>query len=460
MKLFTKMLVWFFVSLAVVGAVALAFTVIERRADPESPLRGRTGARTRATVRLIGQELRATDRGQWDAVLARWSEAYDVTFLLVSRKGRLIAGDRVDVPGEVVERLAEERGFLLRTVLPVRYWLALPMPVPRADGRFSRTVLLMVSSTRSGSLIGDAAPWAAIGAAVLLLSALLWLPLARSVTRPIAEITRATERVARGHFDVRLPATRRDEIGRLAAAINDMAARLDRMVAGQRRFLADVSHELRSPLARMKIALDLLDAPDPATRERYAADLAEDVEHMAALVDELMAVARTEHQSGSPVLSAVSLSPLVARIARREAREGVTVEVDAPEDIVVSADENLLGRALGNVLRNAVRYAGTAGPIRVEVRRLGREVVVEVSDEGPGVPAEDVPRIFDPFYRPARDRDRDSGGAGLGLAIVKTCVEACGGRVEAANRSPRGFLVRVALEARSGHSYSPATQSP
>jgi two-component system sensor histidine kinase CpxA len=112
---------------------------------------------------------------------------------------------------------------------------------------------------------------------------------------------------------------------------------------------------------------------------------------------------------------------------------------------MVTADADLLARALSNLLRNAVRYAGKSGPITVTARREQNEVLIAVADSGPGVPANDLPRIFDPFYRADASRDRATGGVGLGLAIVKTCIESCGGAVTCRNREPAGFEVTLRL---------------
>jgi two-component system sensor histidine kinase CpxA len=129
----------------------------------------------------------------------------------------------------------------------------------------------------------------------------------------------------------------------------------------------------------------------------------------------------------------------------REAPE-TPVEVNIREDLMVAAETGLLARAIANIIRNAVRYAGKSGPIEVTATAHGGRVLYSISDRGPGVPEDSLPRLFDPFYRPGEARTRESGGTGLGLAIVKTCVEACGGRVTARNLSPAGFVVEMILD--------------
>ncbi|RYD71031.1 MAG: ATP-binding protein, partial [Verrucomicrobiaceae bacterium] len=135
----------------------------------------------------------------------------------------------------------------------------------------------------------------------------------------------------------------------------------------------------------------------------------------------------------------------------QEATEGADIRVEVDHDITVTADPELLARALGNLIRNAVRYAASQGPITITASNepLGRTEIT-VSDSGPGVPEEDLTKIFDAFYRVDTSRTRDTGGVGLGLSIVKTCVEACGGRVVARNRKPQGLDVTVSLPAKRG----------
>ncbi len=165
---------------------------------------------------------------------------------------------------------------------------------------------------------------------------------------------------------------------------------------------------------------------------------------MSALVSELLAFARATH-SAPPALQNLSLREIVDRAWQREGEGRAAWEPSVPSDAVVRADPALLQRALANLLRNAVRYAGSAGPVTVDARRAGIGWELRVADVGPGVPEDAIPRLFEPFYRPEPSRSRELGGTGLGLAIAKTCVEACGGTLRAANRTPRGFEVVVLL---------------
>jgi two-component system sensor histidine kinase CpxA len=177
-------------------------------------------------------------------------------------------------------------------------------------------------------------------------------------------------------------------------------------------------------------------------RERLE-DLREEVTRMSDLVNELLSFSKASLQPSAIKLAPVAVLEIAERAARREGADSVQCEI-AP-DVRAMADPDLLLRALANLVRNAVRYAGSSGPIAIRAERAGLEVIIRVVDNGPGVPPDSVSRLFDPFYRPELARDRETGGAGLGLAIVKTCVESCQGSVSCRNLAPKGFEVAIRL---------------
>jgi two-component system sensor histidine kinase CpxA len=282
------------------------------------------------------------------------------------------------------------------------------------------------------------------GSAVLALSVLFWLPLVHSITRSLGQLTKATEQIAEGRFETRVDTRRRDELGRLGESVNRMATRLDAHMTGQKRFLGDVAHELCSPLARLQMATGILAERAPPALQATVADVREEAQQMSALVNELLAFTKAGLQPRAVALTTVELEPLArAALAREGAGDRVTVNI-AP-GLCAQVEADLLSRALGNLVRNAVRYAGDAGPITLSASREGDRVILRVDDEGPGVPAADVDRLGEPFFRPELARTRETGGVGLGLAIVRSSVAACQGEVRFANRTPRGFRAEVRL---------------
>ena len=337
---------------------------------------------------------------------------------------------------------------MMRTRPPARYWSGLRIPLPPGPMLPpAAAVLLAVSDSLTGNgFFFDPLPWMVVAATVILISVLLWIPMVRNITRPLARMTRATEEIAKGRFDVSIHEPRTDEIGRLARAINHMAARLSAFVTGQKRFLGDVAHELGSPIARIQFGLGALEQRIRRENRQRVIDVMEDVDHMSRLVSELLAFSRAEMKAKTIRLETMNLLPVVQEAVKRETTPEARIVSDIDPGIRVVASAELLTRALANLVRNAARHAGSAGVIHVSAERRKNEVAIEVRDAGPGVPENLLDQLFEPFFRPEPSRDRDSGGVGLGLAIVKTCVETCKGTVSARNCMPNGFAVTIALK--------------
>jgi two-component system sensor histidine kinase CpxA len=308
-------------------------------------------------------------------------------------------------------------------------------------------MLLAVSDSVTGhGFFFDPLPWMIVAAAIILISALLWIPMVRYITRPLARMTLATEEVANGSFDVSIHESRADEIGRLARAINHMTSRLSAFVKGQKRFLGDVSHELGSPIARIQFGLGALEQRVEGENRRRVIEVMEDVDHMSKLVNELLAFSRADMKSNTLKLERIDLLPVVQTAVKREITPSAKIIANIDPEISVLASSDLLTRALANLVRNAVKYAENAGPIYVTAEKRSDVVEIKVRDAGPGVSEDLVDQLFEPFFRPEASRDRDSGGVGLGLAIVKTCVETCKGTVSAANLKPNGFVITITLK--------------
>ena len=258
-------------------------------------------------------------------------------------------------------------------------------------------------------------------------------------------MTDAAGDIAQGQFGTQVETRRSDELGVLGSSLNHMAGRLHEFVTGQKRFLGDIAHELCSPLARMELARGILDQRGDAKQHAYVEDVREEVRLMSGLVNELLSFSKAGVRGPDIELRPMGLAELIRAAVAREARDNAAVEVEADPAIMVFAEPELLTRAIGNVLRNAIRYAGAAGPIRIRANAFRDRVVLTVANHGPGVPEEALHRLFDPFFRPETARTRETGGTGLGLAIVKSCVEACGGTVSARNGASSGLKVELRL---------------
>ena len=504
-----KVSLWLLLNLVLLAAVGLAFVVTQSGFGWDALITGPAGNRLQAVANVIAAELRADPARAREDIIARFSEAYGVEFSLFQNNGRRLAGPDALPPGPVLARITEARGlglgqrgggppgqfgppgpgprgngpppnnqpgglqapdplrpgpppagpgdpgdpragrFLVRSTDPVGYWAGVrlpPLPAGPGGGQLGATLILHTTSLGGTALLLDFQPWLVAGAVALILSVLFWLPLVHSITRALGQLTSATEEIAEGRFDARVDESRRDELGRLGGAVNRMAGRLDQLVTGQKRFLGDIAHELGSPVGRMQLGVGILEDSAPPALQPAVADVREEVQQMSVLVGELLAFTQAGLKPRDAELALVELAPLVARVLAREAAAS-RVAVTVPAGLLVEADEALLARALGNLVRNALRYAGDAGPITLTASTEETEVVIAVEDCGPGVPAETLERLGEPFYRPELARTRETGGAGLGLAIVKSSLEACRGTVTFSNREPHGFRAEVRLAA-------------
>ncbi|MCX7825654.1 MAG: HAMP domain-containing histidine kinase [Verrucomicrobiae bacterium] len=473
--LYAKILVWFFLNLAVLSAVFYGFFRFQFRVGLDLLLAGPAGDRVEAIGLAITSELREVSRDKWNEVLQRLSSTHKIQLYLLRPDGSQVAGEPIVLPAEVQQRLSQMapprpapsrggkrprreelpprfseeeprrpfRKFMVRTSAPLRYWVGIRLPVAERNRPGQPHLLLAASNTLSGNgLFLDFKPWVVVGVAAIVLSVGFWLPMIWSVTRSISQITRVTERIAEGQFDVRVNETRRDELGRLGAAINRMTGRLAGFVTGQRRFLGDVAHELCSPIARIQVALGILEQRADEKQRAALEDVREEIQQMSQLVNELLSFSKAGLRQKEIPLQPVALADMVRRVVAREAGERVQIEI--AEDLTAAAEPGLLSRALANLVRNALRYGGD-GPIVIRAAAQNGKVILTVTDSGPGVPEENLQQIFDPFFRVETSRSRETGGAGLGLAIVKACVEACRGSVTAKNCQPTGLQVEIRL---------------
>lgn len=504
LPLYARILLWFLVNVLVLAAAC--FLVL--RWHFKEGLHGALGSIAEDRLQAIGQKMHQALSGkpveQWSNVLHNLASTHQAEVGLILPPERVIAGELPTIPDKVhrvlvamhpeqrrrpgdrapppdappplpprdaLEELlfgdplpdeppaAEHRAaempvrlgtFLVHTDNPSRYWAGVRLPPPvgwqRHDGPLM--MLIVTKSATGGGLFLDIRPWLIGIFGAIGLSALLWLPVVRGITHSVRDSMRATEEIAKGRFEVRVPESRSDELGRLAQAVNRMAIQLDGLVRGQKRFLGDVAHELCSPIARMEMSLGILEQRLNGAESQRLSDVREELRQISVLVNELLAFSKAALGAQSKQkLEAVPLQSLVEETGLTEGVPPERWKVQIPAELQVLARRDLLQRAVGNVVRNAMLHAPDSKAIDVMARRSNGHVTLAISDDGPGVPDESLPRLFEPFYRVDTSRTRDTGGTGLGLAIVKTSVESCGGTVTARNRSPHGLEVVIELTA-------------
>ena len=290
--------------------------------------------------------------------------------------------------------------------------------------------------------------WIALGIAVLGVALSGWL--AARLVRPVELLTTAARRLAAGDLTQRVTVDRRDEIGQLAEAFNGRAAGLERNEERRRSLLNDVAHELRTPLTHVRAELEALqDGLRQPTRE-VIDRLHADARHLERLVDDLRDLAQAEAGQLRLAIQSVPLARALrdaaASVMPVASAGQVRIDTTADDTAVAMADPARLRQVIVNLLDNAVRYAppGTTVGLTATTAPNGR-VKIGITDAGPGVPDDQLPRLFDRFFRGDESRDRRTGGVGLGLAIVRQLVTLQGGTVEASNRTPHGLQVSVTL---------------
>jgi two-component system, OmpR family, sensor histidine kinase CpxA len=460
-SLFLKIFLSYWVAQALFVVLAILITVAVRE-------HGESAAWDAQQAAVLDKAVQAYERGGQTEARRYFEEVRDsfhVRAYLLDEHGQ-------DVSGRELPRWAESLG---KGVEPPRhdFWQRVT-PSP-----FRRQVQVAASGHRYTLVAflppgGPFGPGGVPGLSILIgiiSSGLVCYLLARYLTAPVVRLRAATQRLAAGDLSARaggLGAPRRDEMAQLVRDFDAMAERLEAAVHAQARLLNDISHELRSPLARLNVASAL--AHQRAGVEAHSAleriDL--EAERLNELIGGLLTIARLESGNDARQKSPIILGEIIEGIAADANFEAqgrkCGVESVIREDCVVMGAPSLLHSAIENVVRNAARYtrAGTSAQITLERGQSngGPEAVIRIVDSGPGVPEEALDKLFRPFYRIDDARGRKTGGVGLGLAITERAVRLHGGTVKASNRPEGGLLVeiRLPLAAEANRSPDPSVE--
>ena len=292
-----------------------------------------------------------------------------------------------------------------------------------------------------------------VSAAALLLACLAGWLLARSLARPVSQVTAGVEAVAAGDLARRVPVSGQGELARLAAAFNAMADRLARVESSRRSFVADAAHELRTPLAGLKALVEpLLSGAVPPGPEQaeFLQEIGREVDRLAELAADLLTL--SELEAGRPLQrSAVELPDLLTAVRSRllplARAKAIGLEAAAPAGLVAEVDGLRLERALYNLVQNAIAYSPAGSSVTLTAAATAGGLELAVADQGPGIPAAELPHIFERFYRQERSRSRERGGAGLGLAIAREIVQAHGGQLRAESQVGEGIRLVIQIPA-------------
>lgn len=286
----------------------------------------------------------------------------------------------------------------------------------------------------------------------MILIAIMTLFLARSLARPIIDLRRVTQSVAAGEYSKRVGVgalSRQDELGEQAADFDAMAERIQEQFEAQRQLFRDVSHELKSPLARLQLAIELLHDDADDNHRRWLPRLDKEAQALASMLDRILLLAQVDPGSVNARKSAVDLAPILESLvadARFEAhRKGQTIRCSANGSAVVRGNQMLLTSAIENVIRNAVSYGRADSEVSVELEVADGKAGITVTNRGESLRASDLQRIFEPFYRVPGDRTGTPAGQGIGLAITRSVAQAHKGTVTAGNHPEGGLIVRLVL---------------
>lgn len=285
----------------------------------------------------------------------------------------------------------------------------------------------------------------------LMISGLICALLARYLTRPITRLRTAAQKIAAGDLKARAGtnSVQLDEVGELVQDFDLMAERLEILIGAQQRLISDVSHELRSPLTRLKLALDLARSDSTIEHSPALDRIEREAERLSALVGMLLTLSRLESGDSAPASTMVHIPDLLAEIAADveiEAQSrGCSVVMERMQECWIEGDQELLRSAFENVVRNAIRYTQPGTAVQISIKCENNDVRILVRDHGPGVPESELDNVFKPFYRVDTSRERRTGGVGLGLAIAERAIKLHNGKIKAGNPRDGGFQIEISL---------------
>lgn len=452
MSLFLKIFLWFWVSIAlVVGVVSF----INWTTQPENLGRqwqSFTGEVVGINAATAAQIYEREGRGGLEEYLNRLQTPDRVSAVgFYDGKGNLIAGKNFDEPRDsLFERALSGDGDNTELdVSPKEVFAARKVKFENGD------VFIFASNTQrpTFSSAPDSTTLALQILGIVFTAGLGCYGLARYLSSPISKLRLATQKLAGGDLQARVAekvGNRRDELASLARDFDEMAERIEKLLNSQKRLTQDVSHELRSPLARLNVALELAKQKTNIENAPLLARIEKESNRLNEMISRLLVLSKLE--SGVPDFEKreLNLTRLVEQTvadADFEAKgKGKAVKIMQTYDCKIFGNETLLRSAVENVLRNAVRYTGENSTVEVSIKKAGETIAIRIKDSGAGVPDAELEKLFRPFYRVGEDRTRRTGGIGLGLAIAERAVHAHGGTIRAENAAD-GFIVEITLKA-------------
>ncbi|MFK5925225.1 MAG: ATP-binding protein [Desulfuromusa sp.] len=451
-SLFLKIFLYFLLIILLVSSAVIVLTYFRDQEFP--PLAQQNFAR-----QAVAEYGRKASRAFEDDGVEKVDELADrllvksgVHLFLFDNRGHPLTTRRVPRRIQHMTQLALQTGEVVFPMMGPRNGLASAVQSP--SGKTYFVAISLPGQPPSRNLV-KAVTHGFLGWRLLILlaiTAVVCFLLARSLTSPIGRLRRATRKFAAGDLSVRIgdQVKGKNELSELARDFDDMAGKIEALVEVQKNLLRDISHELRSPLARLGIALELARQQESSTAQNKSLNRIElEAERMNTMIGQLLNLTRLESGVSDEPFQEFDLRELLENLVadanyEAETRQ-CTVVYKAPDNGMYFGSRTLLDQALENVIRNAVKYTGDNSIISVELIRTVEQLTIQVADQGSGVPDEALVKLFEPFYRVAAARDRQSGGTGIGLAIAERAVKLHSGTISASNLSRGGLLIEITL---------------
>tara|TARA_R110001583_G_scaffold16246_13_gene66581 strand:+ start:1715 stop:3121 length:1407 start_codon:yes stop_codon:yes gene_type:complete len=405
-----------------------------------------------AKVERINQKLTLTPVNTTEKLLSTLSRKPGRELLLKNTNtNEVLASDKWQI-ASLQTFLTENNLDNLTTIKFEFYRMTGPVNVDVAGTPYQIYLATIDRKRLPGNIIQRIPTWLRLAIPIFISSILLWL-LTRSFTKPLIAMQKAAASFGDGEFNARIPliAQRNDEIGACAASFNLMAEKLAQNIGSHQRLMADVSHELRSPMTRLQIALGLAQQNNisEALLHKHLQRCELEIARLDEMISSVLSLSRLENTISQLELMAVDLKQLLILCiedAQYMANEkSINIHFDYQGTALLQADPNLLSSALNNILVNAINYSHKNHQVTVNLTKTSTSFVIEIIDTGTGVPIEDLPKLFEPFYRVAQARDRATGGTGLGMAIAKQAIVAHNGIISAQNNNQNGLTVIIKL---------------
>jgi len=445
-SIFVKIFLWFWLTMVL---IALAFVFVWNLENDASPSRQSLTADAVAMyASTAAQSFESSGPQATQQLLQNLRQSSGVRASLLNEDLEPLIGE-LNSQDAALARSAKSTG---QTQFLTRGNFAEAAALVQSSSGRKYVLIAELPRRTSGLFRGSASQQLLRWSIAILISGLVCYALTLYLIQPVLRIRSAASSIAGGNFSARAApvlAHRRDEMGELVRDFNQMAEQIERLMETQQQLLRDISHELRSPLARLTVALEIARKWSGQEAASALNRIEQESERLNEMIGRLLTLARITSLVDPPQHTVVPLRPLLDQIAQDAAFEAAAkhsrVQVAGAQDCEIKGSQELLHSAIENVVRNAVRHAPPESTVRIGLECDGGHSHIVVSDEGPGVPIAELEKIFRPFYRLSNAREHRSGGTGIGLAITQEVARLHGGSVRARNAEPHGLIVEIEL---------------